>query len=291
MARDEQYRTILKLAQEGRIQESRKIILREIKENPHEITSGGRNIVLACYLILAGDWGLVKRLFPQNTSFFHVSGWLRSLFSRRPIDAEGEAIPWLTYPAIDFLEPRLGRDWAVFEYGSGNSTPWWSKRVGSVHAVEDDKTWYDTCRRAAGDNVTVEYCPEEASYVSSIARSANGPFDMVVIDGKWRNACADRAQHHIKPDGIIVYDNSDVPEHADGLRLLSKAGWLRLDFFGLAPCYPYKNCTSILFRDAAFLRRADDALPSDVALTTGIPCGQAMHQNISEAKQTNATTA
>lgn len=50
-------------------------------------------------------------------------------------------LPWISYPAIDFLERYLRPEMDVFEFGSGGSTVYFSSRVGSVTAVEEDAKW------------------------------------------------------------------------------------------------------------------------------------------------------
>jgi len=99
---------------------------------------------------------------------------------------------------------------------------------------------------------------------------------VVVVDGEHRNACAQAAAKHVRPDGAIVFDNSDRLEYSDGLRQLDEAGWLRVDFLGLCPCYAYKSCTSVFFRDTRWLAGAP--LPARQAGSTGLSLGQAMRQ-------------
>ena len=59
-------------------------------------------------------------------------GWIRSATARRPVDVDGQPIPWMTYGLIRFLDKRLPASIDVFEYGAGNSTLWWSQRARSV---------------------------------------------------------------------------------------------------------------------------------------------------------------
>ena len=238
----------------------------------------GKNITVANWLLLAADWALITQLLPQRTNFFVESGWLQSLGQNRPINAEKAPIPWFTYPAIDFLEQRLRPNLSVFEFGSGMSTLWWSKRVRFVHAVDHDVAWHKTVKtqldQSPNRNWQVDLLTKEGDYVRAIAASSHGPFDVVVIDGEWRNACARMVLNCIKEDGMIVFDNSDRASFADGIRFLSAAGWRRLDFFGLIPCYLYKNCTSVFFRDERVLNT--DLLPSEFRSSVGCTCSQAI---------------
>lgn len=70
-------------------------------------------------------------------------GWFKSYYKKESIDKEYNPIPWNTYPFIKFIGPRLKKNLNVFEYGCGNSTLWYSKRVKSIIAVENDKDWFE----------------------------------------------------------------------------------------------------------------------------------------------------
>ena len=70
-------------------------------------------------------------------------GWFESFNTKRSIDKEGNPIPWCTYPFIKFIEPKLNKDFSVFEYGSGNSTIWYAQRVKEIISVENDEDWFN----------------------------------------------------------------------------------------------------------------------------------------------------
>lgn len=65
-------------------------------------------------------------------------GWFKSRKTGSPVGKDDEPIPWMTYPFIDFIEPRLNKNLIVFEFGSGNSTLFFSKRTGRVVSVDHD---------------------------------------------------------------------------------------------------------------------------------------------------------
>ncbi len=69
-------------------------------------------------------------------------GWFKSMRENKCIDREGNPIPWITYPAIDFLSQLDYTERSVFEYGSGFSTLFWAPRAKNVIAVETDLEWY-----------------------------------------------------------------------------------------------------------------------------------------------------
>ncbi|MBF0335871.1 MAG: hypothetical protein HQL40_19885 [Alphaproteobacteria bacterium] len=259
-------------------------LIRQILATEPSIIDSGLRVSFGNGLVHTAAWDLVDALIPRDTNTLTTSGWLRSLLAGRPVNRDGEPIPWFAYAAIDFLEPRIRPEWRVFEWGAGFSTLWWAKRVASVHSVDTSPEWYAELGRMAPPNVTLQLHREEASYVDSVL-AAGAPFDVVVIDGDWRNGCARRVAEAVKPDGLIIFDNSDGDHFDEGVAHLMDTGWMRIDFVGLIPSYLYKNCTSVLFKDPSFLTRAP--LPSKVALCTGPTC----FQSIARINAANAALA
>lgn len=176
-------------------------------------------------------------------------GWFRSAREGAAVDRAGRPIPWYTYPAIDFLAPRVAADLEVFEYGSGNSTHWWAKRAARVFSVEHDEAWFERVAPSAPANVTVRHVPLDppGQYARSLIK-AGRRFDVVVIDGRERVECALLAPDALTERGVVVFDNSDRLDYADGYAALAARGFRRIDFIGLAAVEPMKTSTSIFYR-------------------------------------------
>jgi hypothetical protein len=247
------------------------LIEKSLAENPDELLS--HRINMAIWLVLAADWPLVTDLLNPRSNFFSESGWLESLAQGKPVAGDGSPVPWYTYPAIDFLEPRIEGGFRVFEYGSGWSTLWWAERSSEVHAVEHDEAWHGVVQARLPRNAHVTLAKGADAYVREID-ARGGEFDIVIVDGEHRNECARAAAARVKPGGAIVFDNSDRASFAEGIAHLSHSGWLRADFFGLTPCYPYKACTSVFFRDTRWLQCP--TVPADQWTSIGPSCAQAM---------------
>lgn len=181
-----------------------------------------------------------------------TEGWSKSNRLGLAVAADGSPLPWYTYSAIHFLEPRLRKDLTVFEYGSGQSTLWYAARVSQVFSVEDNPSWVNRLRSTAPPNVHISTPASEApeSYASSIHEVEASPFDIIVVDGRFRDLCADAAVGHLKPDGVIVWDNSERDDFNEKLRTLyGPLGFRALHFVGIGPIVPWTWRTSILYRD------------------------------------------
>jgi hypothetical protein len=232
----------------------------------------GAHVLAAHAVLQAADWDGVTRLLPKGTNFFASSGMLNSIQKGRPVNAEDEPIPWFTYPAIDFLDSVVQPEWSVFEYGSGNSTMWWAKRVRQIISVEDDAAWYAEVIQQTPANSELQLRVGEAIYADAIKAYPDASFDVIVIDGSHRNACALAASSKVSPNGVIIFDNADGPEFDAGQQHLLDCGFYRLDFWGPIPSYLYKNCTSVFFRNPDLLRRK--TVPSQHRSSIGRSCFQ-----------------
>lgn len=179
----------------------------------------------------------------------HKDGWFRSFQEGRSVDLNGNPIPWLTYPAIEFIERRLSPDMSVFEYGCGSSTLWWAQRVKEVIACEHDKAWYQEVVRNIPANVSLHLIPlVYGGEYSRLVSSYNKKFDVIVIDGRDRVNCAKYALQSLTPDGVIIWDNSDREDYLEGYNYLFNYGFKKIEFIGLAPITEFKAETSIFYR-------------------------------------------
>ena len=234
------------------------------------------SIDFANKLIFGADWELVSALLPFETDFFETSGWLRSIKESKPVDKDGNALPWLNYAAIDYIGSKINNGMAVFEWGCGYSTLWMAGRVKKISSVEDNHSWYSIIKNKLPDNANVHYAKDKESYVNSILKT-DEIYDVIQIDGSYREECTEICVKKLKEDGFIIFDNTDEEKFDQAVVNLETLGFNRIDFTGLIPSYAYKNCTSIFFKDMRFLKNED--LPSKINFSSGITCIQAVNKN------------
>ncbi|MXR50991.1 FkbM family methyltransferase [Halovenus sp. WSH3] len=162
------------------------------------------------------------------------------------VDQFGNPLPWMPYSVIDFLSERVGKELRVFEYGSGNSTRWWSSHVGEVVCVEDDEYWYDEVSATLPANTEIRYETGDA-YVDQICE--HDPFDVISIDGSKRVECAKRAVDNLAEDGVIVFDDTFNKDYREGIEYLKERGFREIFFQGMGPVTSNLQRTSIFYRD------------------------------------------
>ncbi len=193
---------------------------------------------------------LLKQLLSMNSAgYLKEIGWIDSFNQQRPIDSNHQPLPWVTYGFIDFISDRLNNKMDIFEYGSGNSTLWYGKRVQSVTAVEHDKLWYKEIKSRMPKNINLHY--QELVYggkYSKFSNILNQKFDIVIVDGRDRVNCIKNSLNTLKENGIIVLDDSEREAYQEGVNFLLDNGFRKIDFWGISPGLFYKKNTTIFYK-------------------------------------------
>jgi predicted O-methyltransferase YrrM len=178
-----------------------------------------------------------------------------------------EEIPWLCFSAIELLDRYLRPEMRVFEWGSGGSTLFFSRRVSRVWSVEHDPEWHREVRsrleRAGVSNCELTFVEPEAAagadesdpsnplgfasgdarfrrssferYVNAISTHADGSLDLVLIDGRARPSCCRAAIPKVRVGGYVVLDNAEVPYYRRAREQFGAAAWALKDVFGPLP--------------------------------------------------------
>lgn len=188
-------------------------------------------------------------------------GQLRSIREGRPVRSDGSAIPWYTYPAIEYLSQFDFSNASVFEFGAGYSSIFWAQRARAVISIESDPRWVEHLQAGFRPNQKVLLREGRDDYVNAIREQAD-LFDLVIVDGRWRHACVESAMEKVTEDGLIVLDNSD--RYPDATRRLRNSGRFQVDFSGFGPVNNYAWTTSIFLRAACRLQK-DFAPPLPIA--------------------------
>ena len=178
-------------------------------------------------------------------------GWFKSFREKKSVDANGNPIPWITYPAIEFIRSRVKPEMAVFEYGCGASTLWWAGLVREVVAVEHDHAWFqEMSSRVPGNVNLMEVALDaEGAYSKTIALPQfRDRFDIVFVDGRDRVNCIKNCLSALTASGIIILDNSDRPEYGNAVDYLLESGFSKIEFVGLCPIVSFKSETAIFYR-------------------------------------------
>jgi hypothetical protein len=189
--------------------------------------------------------GIARKIHP----YLNDIGWISSFNEKSSIDGEGKPIPWYRYAAIDFLAERVSKDHAVFEYGCGNSTLWWSEHAHSVDAVEHNPEWAAKISGVSPGNVAIHEVELDIDGDYSLTPvRLEKEYQVLIVDGRDRVHCGINGLEALSSDGIIIWDDSHRRRYRYGLDVLKKRGFRRIRFTGLGPISPEPGETSILYR-------------------------------------------
>jgi len=194
----------------------------------------------------------VSRLIPssiikQAKNFIILSkiyGQYKSIKNSSSINGRGKPIPWYTYPAIEFLNQFDFSDKKVFEFGSGNSSFYWSDKCLSLISIEHDQNWFNKIKKNIRSNQRLFLRKNKDEYGKSI-NSFKTKFDIIIIDGVFRQDCSMQVKKNLNLEsGIVILDNSDwYAETAKFLR--DSLNMIQIDFHGFGPINSYTWTTSL----------------------------------------------
>jgi len=247
---------------------------------------------------------VVKTLFSMNdyfsinqkingfaATYLFREGWFNEIPS-----INGNALPWLTYPAIHFLKDITHNRTKVLEFGAGYSSIFFNQCASECHTVEHNPEWF---RKIKKDHPSFDIllCTEDTpnqpisphydefiklkfdlplsnnlehnkihgltndffqNYSSQIFNWPEGYFDTILIDGMARSLTGYYASRMISKSGVIVLDNSDRWQYNSLQNYLISQGFGRIDFWGPGPLNAYGWCTSLFSRSYDILNTKID---------------------------------
>jgi len=200
---------------------------------------------------LLKDPKMIKELLRFHAGgYLRQIGWFESNRNNKPVDIDGQPIPWVTYSFIDFIRDRLDKTMTLLEYGSGNSTLFYGSRVKNVHTVENDKGWFDEISRSMPSNVEMKYIDlVRGGEYSKYGQQFPNTFDIVIVDGRDRVNCLKNSLGSLTARGVMVLDDTERTEYSEAIKFMVDKGFRKIDFSGIAPGVFYRKSTTVFYRD------------------------------------------
>lgn len=219
------------------------------------------------FLIRLGVVKLSKN--KKNNSIFQQ--WIKSIFAI--YDAEeliNLDLPWWTFEATAKVEIFLNqRDNAsVFEWGSGASTVWLARRAENIMSIEHETKWFEKMKKITKEFSNISLFLVEPrnlnGKISAFMSSKKGfknldfqkyvtvidqfdkKFDLIVIDGRAREACFELAINYLAEDGLIVFDNTERVRYQNVIN--KKNNIFECQTKGLTVALPYPTRTSLIYK-------------------------------------------
>jgi len=191
----------------------------------------------------------------------------RSIDEKICLDKDGNAIPWYTYPAIEYLAQFDYADKNIFEFGCGYSSAFWAERAKNVTGVEDNAEWLEKWQKEFNyPNLDIR-CRENGEKYENTVFEDNIKYDVIVIDGKRRKECASAAIKALSDGGMVIFEDSDrvntCAEYREAIKKLKQAGLLQVDFHGFSPMNCHTKTTSLFLSRSFDFRTKSKFQPSN----------------------------
>jgi len=192
---------------------------------------------------------VIKLLVKNEESYLHTSGWIRSLKEQKPVDLDGNELPWINYTLLAFLRERLKKDFNLFEFGGGYSTLFYARLVQKVTTVEHEDLWYQHINKNLPDNVELIYMPKDIDgKYCRVIHSTGKRYDLVIVDGRDRVNCIKQSIKALSNQGVILLDDSYRERYNTVFNFAKDNGFFALSFEGLKPNKARVTKTTIFYR-------------------------------------------
>jgi predicted O-methyltransferase YrrM len=192
---------------------------------------------------------LTKEQFLKNKI-----SWKNSFAAGLSLDENGDYLPWMTYPAIEFLKNKITKNCEVFEFGCGASTLFFASRVKQVSGLETNETWLKIVKNFLQEkdlkNVKLNLMADGLvnDDYQNFAKNSGKKFDLIVIDSLKRFECAKNVIAALKPEGAVILDDSERKNYQKIFKFFAENGFEKRDFFGIAPAQLRVKNTTIFTR-------------------------------------------
>lgn len=194
---------------------------------------------------------LVKEQFYQNKQ-----SWINSSFSGLSQDENGDFVPWMSFDAIKFLKENITENSHIFEFGSGASTLFFSKKTDHLISIESNKKWLEIISSKLPKNAKNKIFLNENAldddnyqlFAKNYAIKNNQKFDLIVIDSLKRFQCAINSINAISKNGIILLDDSERKNYRKIFDFFKENGFKEQNFPGLAPGQLRLKNSTIFFK-------------------------------------------
>jgi len=191
-----------------------------------------------------------RRLISNNESYLYQSGWMDSISLDKPVNINGQSLPWMNFPMIDILKDRVTSDMVVFEYGSGHSTLFFAALAKRVISVEHDQQWFKLVNTELPQNVRTIFCEKDVDgrYCRSVF-DVDAKIDVVVVDGRDRVNCLIQATEKISESGVVVLDDSHRERYCLGHKHMVSRKFKSLTLSGLKPTGTGTDQATVYYRN------------------------------------------
>ena len=107
----------------------------------------------------------------------------------------------------------------VVEWGCGGSTVRFSRHPTILrwHGIEHDRAWVENVSAAVSPRVVVHHVPVDSDDYPLHPKRLGVTPDLIIVDGRRRNACLEVAREIIAADGVVLLHDSCRRRYETGM--------------------------------------------------------------------------
>ena len=195
--------------------------------------------------------------FAKFIRFFYKSITLESYITNHEqfLDLK---VPYISKRATIYIEKLINdkKYLTCFEWGSGGSTLWLESKMSKITSVEESDFWFKLLKNKINPDITnlifVNTTESSAYDKNNYLRSQKsgfknknyfeyakcidnfGKFDLIIIDGRVREACLYKALNHLNKKGAIIFDDTYRKRYKKVIKSLDNKLYKLKNIYGLS---------------------------------------------------------
>ena len=173
-------------------------------------------------------------------------GVIESVEKMEPIN-KNEPQPLLTFSFMDWFQSHDFAEYQLIEFGSGNSTLYFSKFFNEVYSYENNIEWFLKLKDTLPKNVHYELVNNWDTLPACFVKEKS----VLLVDVAGNRYKIVEKLLDVNYSGLIILDNSD--SFPNTVKLLLERGYKEIPFYGSKLTQPYDSCTSIFFKNIEVL--------------------------------------
>ena len=136
---------------------------------------------------------------------------------------EDKALPMMDNDEVFYIDSliQMKAPDNVLEWGSGDSTIYFTQNHADVierwDAIEDHPDWHEHVKVHTKDFVNVQFLSEKEYYAEPL--KSHIKYDLIIADGKYRNACMVTAKQILADGGDVLLHDSCRSHYGASLEL------------------------------------------------------------------------
>ena len=153
-----------------------------------------------CYIlgIISLFYLFINPIVYMSNSELSAKIFIHKEYKGRFVDKEGLFFPNFTKPCIEWLLKVQLNNFNIYEYGAEASAKWWRLSCKNYVGITNNER--------LSQLLECKYHFDMDNYVNDLVKT-NEEYDLIVINGRWRDACIISAIQRIKNGGYILINN------------------------------------------------------------------------------------